>query len=328
MKTRRFGKTDWQVSEIGFGAWAIGGAWGDVSEKDAEAALNAALDSGVNLVDTADVYGDGRSETIISNVLKSRKQDNIKVLTKLGRGLSPHIASGFNKANLEGFINRSLKKLDVDKIDLIQLHCPPTEVYYMPEVFDFMDDFVKAGKICHYGVSVEKVEEALKAIEYPSVVSVQLIFNILRQRPAELLFELAKKKDIALLARVPLASGLLSGKFDRNSTFADDDHRKFNRYGEAFDVGETFAGIPFEVGLEVIEELRKIIPDQIPMSQYALKWILMHDAVSCVIPGAKNEEQATGNSLAQDLPALDGAQMQAIKKLYESKVKPLVHYKW
>lgn len=328
MKTRRFGKTDWQVSEIGFGAWAIGGAWGTVSIEDAEKALNTALDSGVNLIDTADVYGDGRSETIIANVLKSRKQDNIKVLTKLGRGLSPHVASRYNKENLESFIDQSLKNLSVDTIDLIQLHCPPTEVYYMPEVFDVMDGFIKAGKIRHYGVSVEKVEEAIKALEYPSVVSIQLIFNIFRQRPSDLLFELAKKKDVALLARVPLASGLLSGKFDKNSAFAEDDHRQFNRHGEAFDVGETFAGVPFEVGLEVIEDLRRIIPEQITMSQFALKWILMHDAISCVIPGARNKEQVTSNVSAQNLDDLTKEQMLEVGKLYDLKVKQLVHQKW
>ncbi len=260
MKHHAFGRMPFTVTNVGFGAWQIGGSWGDISEADGRAALNAALDAGMTFIDTADVYGDGRSEKIIADVLKTRGGERPMVATKAGRRLNPHVAEGYSKANLEGFIDRSLKNLAVDSLDLVQLHCPPREVFYQPEVFDGLDALQRAGKIKGYGVSVEKVEDGLKAIEYPGVVSIQIIYNIFRQRPDHLFFAEARRRNVAIIARVPLASGLLSGKITRETHFASDDHRNFNRHGEAFDVGETFAGVPFEVGLQAVEEVRKLVP--------------------------------------------------------------------
>ena len=291
MRHRKFGRTGFTTTDICFGAWQIGGAWGDVSEADGRAALNAALDAGMTFIDTADVYGDGRSEKIIADVLKERGGERPMVATKAGRRLAPHVADGYTKANLEAFIDRSLKNLAVDNLDLVQLHCPPTEVLYRQEVFEGLEELQKAGKIKGYGVSVEKAEEALKAIEFPGVVSIQIIYNIFRQRPADLFFKEAKRKNVAVIARVPLASGLLSGKITRETAFASDDHRNFNRNGEAFDVGETFAGVPFEVGLQAVEEVRKLVPAGASMAAFALKWILTNEAVTVVIPGARNAEQ-------------------------------------
>lgn len=327
MNYRVFGRTGWRVSEIGFGAWAIGGAWGDVPEDDAVAALNTAIDNGVNFIDTADVYGDGRSERLIARVLKDRSEE-IRVATKAGRRLSPHAADGYNRENLTSFIERSLKNLEVETLDLVQLHCPPTEVFYRPEVFGILDDLVAAGKIRYYGVSVEKVEEAIKAIDYPNVASVQIIFNMFRQRPAELFFKLAKEADVAILARVPLASGLLTGKMSRDSTFASDDHRNFNREGEAFDRGETFAGVDFETGLEAVDELKKLKPAGATMAQFALRWILEFDAVSLAIPGAKNPEQAKANATASDMASLDWDTLEKVRRVYEESIKPQVHHRW
>lgn len=328
MKTRVLGKTGATISEIGFGAWQIGGSWGDVSEADGKRALNAALDAGVTFVDTADVYGDGRSEKIIANALKSRGGARPMVATKAGRRLSPHVADGYTKANLESFIDRSLKNLEVDCLDLVQLHCPPTEVLYRPEVFGALDDLRHAGKIKNYGVSVEKVEEALKAIEYPDVVSIQIIYNIFRQRPADLFFKEAKRKNVAVIVRVPLASGLLSGKISRETAFAKDDHRNFNRHGEAFDVGETFAGVPFEVGLEAVEGVRKLVPAGASMAAFALKWILMNEAVTVVIPGARNAAQAKANAAAAELAAISDDVMTAAREIYARLVAPHVHQRW
>ncbi|WP_105371977.1 aldo/keto reductase [Neorhizobium huautlense] len=328
MRNHSFGRTAFNVSEIGFGAWQIGGSWGDVSEADGRAALEAALDAGVTFIDTADVYGDGRSEKIIANVLKSRGGARPMVATKAGRRLSPHVADGYTKANLESFIDRSLKNLEVDCLDLVQLHCPPTEVLYRPEVFGALDDLRHAGKIKNYGVSVEKVEEALKAIEYPDVVSIQIIYNIFRQRPADLFFKEAKRKNVAVIVRVPLASGLLSGKISRETAFAKDDHRNFNRHGEAFDVGETFAGVPFEVGLEAVEGVRKLVPAGASMAAFALKWILMNEAVTVVIPGARNAAQAKANAAAAELAAISDDVMTAAREIYARLVAPHVHQRW
>ena len=326
--TRPFGRTGWNVSDIGFGAWAIGGAWGDVAESDARDALFAALEAGTTFIDTADVYGDGRSERIIREVLKEWRGTRPIVATKAGRRLSPHVADGYNRANLEAFIDRSRKELGVDTLDLVQLHCPPTEVYYRPEVFDALDQLVAAGKLRYYGVSVEKVEEALKAIEYPNVVSVQIIYNIIRQRPAELFFREARARKVAIIARVPLASGLLTGKMNRNSTFAADDHRNFNRHGEAFDVGETFAGVPYEVALDAVEALRPLVPGGTTMAAFALRWILMSDAVSVVIPGAKSRTQALSNAAASELPPLSAETMSAVRKIYQERIAQYVHQRW
>jgi aryl-alcohol dehydrogenase-like predicted oxidoreductase len=326
MKKRSFGSTGWQVGEIGFGAWAIGGSWGNVSDRDAEAALHAALDAGVNFLDTADVYGGGRSERLIAQVLKQRGSTDAIVATKAGRQLNPHVAEAYTAEALTSFVEASLQRLQAETLDLVQLHCPPPEVYYRPEVFGALDRLVEAGKLKHYGVSVEKVEEAIKALEYP-VASVQMIYNIFRQRPAELFFRLAKERQVAVIARVPLASGLLTGKMRADSQFAADDHRAFNRNGEAFDVGETFSGVPFEVGLQAVEELRVAIGD-VPMAQFALRWILMSEAVTVVIPGARNPDQAVSNARAADLPALTAEQMDAAKSTYDRLIRPFVHQRW
>jgi len=327
MNYRTLGRTGWKVSEISFGAWAIGGSWGDVSDADSLAALHAALDGGVNFFDTADVYGDGRSERLMAKLKKERKE-KIYVATKAGRRLNPHTAAGYNRKNLTAFIERSLKNLDTDAIDLLQLHCPPTEVYYTPEVFGILDDLVKAGKLRHYGVSVEKIEEALKAIEFPNVQTVQIIFNIFRQRPAELFFHEAQKKKVGILARVPLASGLLSGKITRASKFAKDDHRAFNRHGEAFDRGETFSGVDFETGLRAVAELKSLAPKNVSLAQLALRWILEFPAVTCAIPGAKRPAQVMENIAASDLKPLSPAAMKRIKAIYDLRIKPLVHHYW
>ena len=327
MKYREFGKTGWKVSEVSFGAWAIGGSWGDVRDKESIQALHTALDQGINLFDTADVYGDGRSEQLLAKLKKERSED-FHIITKAGRRLDPHTAPGYNKENLTAFVERSLKNLQTETLDLVQLHCPPTEVYYMPETFDVMDDLVKQGKLQHYGVSVEKVEEAIKAIEYPNVKSVQIIFNMFRQRPADLFFQMAKERQIAILARVPLSSGMLTGKMSLETKFEDSDHRLFNRHGEAFDRGETFSGVDYKTGLEAVEELKKMLPENATMAQFALRWILMFDAVSCVIPGAKRPSQVMDNTAASDLPAISDETMQAIKTLYDQKIKPLVHQYW
>jgi aryl-alcohol dehydrogenase-like predicted oxidoreductase len=327
MNYRPLGRTSWKVSEISFGAWAIGGSWGDVSDQDSLAALHAALDGGVNFFDTADVYGDGRSERLMAKLKKERKE-KFYIATKAGRRLLKQTPEGYSRGNLTAWIERSLRNLNTDAIDLLQLHCPPTEVYYMPEVFGILDDLVKAGKLRHYGVSVEKVEQALKAIEFPNVQTVQIIFNIFRQRPSELLFHEAQKKKVGILARVPLASGMLSGKITRESKFAKDDHRQFNRHGEAFDRGETFSGVDFETGLRAVAELKSLAPKNATMAQLALRWILEFPAVTCAIPGAKRPAQVAENIAAADLKPLSPAAMKRIKAIYDLRVKPLVHQHW
>ena len=328
MHKRRFGRTGREVSEIGFGAWAIGGSWGDVSEAGAKAALHAALDAGVDFIDTADVYGDGRSERIIRDVLAERGGERPMVATKAGRRLSPHVAEGYTRANLEGFIDRSLANLGVDSLDLVQFHCPPTEVYDRPEVFGALDRLVEAGKLRHYGVSVETIAEASKAIVHPNVASVQIIYNLFRQRPAERFFGEARARDVAVIVRVPLASGMLTGKMSAESTFAADDHRSFNRHGEAFDVGETFSGVPYDVALEAVEALRDLVPGGATMAQFALRWILMEAAVSTVIPGAKDRSQAEANAAAGDLPPLTPHALARAREIYRERIAPHVHRRW
>ncbi|MEN3186332.1 MAG: aldo/keto reductase [Atribacterota bacterium] len=327
MNERIFGRCGVAVSEVGFGAWAIGSGWGKVEEEDAIAALHKAVDCGMNFIDTADVYGDGRSEQLIARVLKERKE-RVFVATKAGRRLSPHTADGYNEENLTRFVERSLKNLQVDTIDLLQLHCPPTEVYYRPEVFEVLDKLVAGGKIRYYGVSVEKVEEGLKAIEYPGVRSVQIIFNVFRQRPAELFFSRCREKRVAIIARVPLASGLLTGKMTKDTAFPPDDHRNFNRYGQAFDRGETFAGVDFEKGLQVVEKLRALVPPGYTMAQFALKWILMFPEVTTVIPGAKNPRQAEENARASSLPPLSEEVMAEVERIYCTSIREDVHHRW
>lgn len=327
MQYRELGKTGWKVSEISFGAWAIGGTWGQVQDSESLAALHRAVDLGVNFFDTADVYGNGRSERLIGQLRKQRRE-TIYIATKAGRRLNPHVAEGYNRENLTAFVDRSLKLLDADAIDLLQLHCPPTPVFYMPEVFGILDDLVAAGKLRHYGVSVEKVEEALKAIEYPNVKTVQIIFNMFRYRPSELFFGQAKKRNVGILARVPLASGMLTGKMKPDSRFAPDDHRAFNRDGEAFDRGETFSGVDYTVALQAVEELKAICPEGMSMVQFALRWILMFDAVTCAIPGAKRPSQAEENIAAADMPPLSDTVMAEVRRIYDQYIRELVHHYW
>ena len=327
MQYRELGRTGWKVSTISFGAWAIGGTWGDVKDDESLAALNRALDLGVNFFDTADGYGDGHSEQLLGKLRKDRNEP-FYIATKIGRRLNPHVASGYNKENLTAFVERSLKNLQMDALDLVQLHCPPTQVYYMPEVFDVLDGLVKAGKLRYYGVSVEKVEEALKAIEYPNVQTVQIIFNIFRQRPLDLFFGEAIRHKVGIIARVPLSSGMLTGKMRRESSFQEDDHRRFNRHGESFDRGETFSGFDYETGLQAVEELRPLVPAGMTMTQMALRWILMSPAVTCAIPGAKRPSQAEENIQAADQPPLSEETMAKVREVYDRLVRPHVHHYW
>ncbi len=327
MNYRDLGGTGFKVSEVSLGAWQIGSAWGNITSDDAIRVVHRALDNGINFIDTADVYGDGRSERFIAQVLKERKEE-VRVATKAGRRLSPHVAAGYNRENLTAFIERSLQNLERETLDLVQLHCPPTEVYYQPEVFAILDDLKRAGKILHYGVSVEKVEEAIKALEFPGVETIQIIFNPFRQRPRDLFFPLTQLRKVGILARLPLSSGLLSGKITRETKFPADDHRNFNRHGEQFDRGETFSGIDLDVALAAVEEIRKLLPPDVSMANFALRWILDHPAVSCVIPGARNEGQVAENAKASSLPPLTAEQFDSVQRVYEATIKGLVHQRW
>lgn len=327
MEYRSLGRTGWKVSALSFGAWAIGGSWGVVQDDESLDALRKAIDLGVNFIDTADVYGDGRSERLVAQIKRERKEDII-VATKAGRRLDPHVAEGYNRANLTAFVERSLRNLQVEALDLLQLHCPPTVVYDRPEVFGILDDLTRAGKIRYYGVSVELVSEALRAVQYPNVQAVQIIFNIFRQKPAEEFFSEAQRRQVGILARVPLASGLLTGKMRRDTHFEPEDHRAFNRHGESFDRGETFSGVDYETGLDAVEELRGLVPAGWSMAQFALRWILMFEAVTCAIPGAKRPAQAQDNFSAADLPALDAETMRRVKAIYDERIRPLVQAYW
>lgn len=328
MQTIPFGRTGRTTTRLGFGAWAIGGTWGEVSLADARAALHAALDAGMTFIDTADVYGDGRSERIIREVLAERPGERPFVATKAGRRLSPHLAEAYTGAALEGFIDRSLANLGVERLDLVQLHCPPTPVFANPEVFAALDAIRAKGKIAAYGVSVETVAEALLALRQPGVVSVQIIYNLFRMKPAAAFFPQAKAANVAVIARVPLASGLLTGKMTADSRFAPDDHRSFNRDGAAFDKGETFSGVPFDVALEAVEALRALVPQGASMAAFALRWILMEAAVTVVIPGAKSAAQARANAAAADLAPLPEAVMQAAREIYRQRIAPQVQHLW
>jgi aryl-alcohol dehydrogenase-like predicted oxidoreductase len=327
MNYRQLGRTPWKVSDVSFGAWAIGGAWGAVSDEDSLAALHKAMDCGVNFIDTADVYGNGRSERLVAQLKKTRKEEII-VATKAGRRLPKQTVEGYSRENLAGWIHDSLKNLSTETIDLLQLHCPPRALYDHAETFGVLDDFVKAGKLRYYGVSVETIDEALKAIEYPNVQSVQIIFNCFRSRPAEEFFPRAQQKRVGILARVPLASGMLTGKLKLDSTFPRDDHRNFNRHGEAFDMGETFSGVDYTTGLAAVEAMRRLLPDSVTMSQFALRWILMFAAVTCAIPGGKRASQVEENCRASDLPPLNAEAMTAVKAIYDRNIRPLVHGRW
>ncbi len=327
MEYRALGRTGWKVSAISFGAWAIGEAWGKVDDRESLKALHRALDLGVNFFDTADVYGNGRSERLLARLRKERNE-KFYIATKAGRKLNPHASEGYNRKNLTGFVEESMKNLETDSLDLLQLHCPPSEVFDRPEVFGILDDLVRAGKLRFYGVSVEKVDEALKAIHYPGVQTIQIIFNIFRQKPSEKFFLEAKKHGVGILARVPLASGLLTGKFNSQSTFAPDDHRAYNRQGESFDRGETFSGLDYETGLQAVEELCAFVPAGLSLTQMALRWILMHSEVTCAIPGAKRPRQVEENVGAAQLPPLSDECMQHIRDIYDRFARPLVHQYW
>lgn len=328
MQYRPLGRTGWNVSAVSFGAWAMGGdAWGPADDRESLATLHRALDAGVNFFDTADIYGGGRSEQLIGR-LRRERNDAFFIATKAGRKLQPHTVASYSRDNLAAFVEQSLRNLGVEALDLLQLHCPPIDVYYLPEVFDALDELKRAGKLRHYGVSVERVEEALKALEYPGLQSIQIIFNIFRQRPCELLFREAARRGVGILARLPLSSGMLSGKYTRDTHFDAKDHRAFNRHGEAFDRGETFSGVDYETGLAAVEELRALVPSGMTLTQLALRWILMFPEVTCSIPGARRAEQVQENAGAADLPALSSGVMSAIDSLYERSIRPLVHQYW
>jgi aryl-alcohol dehydrogenase-like predicted oxidoreductase len=327
MNKRLLGRTGFAVSEVSFGAWAIGGTWGEVSDDESLSALHAAVDAGVNFIDTADVYGDGRSERLVARLRKERRE-TLYVATKAGRRLQPHTADGYDLGHLTTFVERSLRNLEVPAIDLLQLHCPPPEVYERPEVFGALDDLVRAGKVRFYGVSVETIDEARAALRHENVQSVQIIFNMFRPRPAEVFFAEAARTRVGIIARVPLASGLLTGKLTRQTRFADDDHRSFNRHGQAFDVGETFSGVPLEEGLRAVDELRGLVGGGATMAQVALRWILAFPEVTCAIPGAKTPAQARDNAAAASLPPLDAAAMSRVRDVYDRFVRAHVHARW
>ncbi|MEO6223710.1 MAG: aldo/keto reductase [Vicinamibacterales bacterium] len=328
MPTRRLGRTDMTLSAIGLGAWAIGGSWGPVDDEQSMKTLHAAVDAGVNFIDTADVYGMGRSEKLVARLLRERPRDRIWVATKAGRKLPEQTLAGYSMTNLVAWVDQSLANLDVEAIDLLQLHCPHYSVYDSAEVFGILDDLVAMGKIRHYGVSVETVDEARRAMVHPNVQSIQIIFNQFRIKPASALFELAQRNQVGILARVPLASGLLTGKLSASSAFSADDHRQFNRHGEQFDKGETFSGVPFDVGLAAVEALRPLVPAGTTLSQFALRWILMWDAVTSAIPGARTPEQARANAMAVHVPALDTLHMAAIRDVYDEYIREHVHEHW
>jgi len=327
MNLRKFGSLDWNVSEIGLGCWAMGADWGDLTDENAKKILKTSFENGINFFDTADVYGDGRSEKFVGEFINSISE-KIFVATKAGRRINPHEAKGYYDSDLmESFVDRSLKNLGVETIDLLQMHCPPTEVFSNDLTYQMLDYLVSKGKIQHYGFSVETVDEAMKCIQKPHTKSVQIIFNMFRLKPAEEFFKLAKEKNIAIIARVPLASGLLTGKMHSNSTFPDNDHRNYNINGNAFDIGETFSGVDFNKALNVVEEVKSIMPEEFSLSQLALKWILMHDEVSVVIPGAKNSDQVLNNISASSLPNIDYL-MQNIEDIYNKHLKKDIHPRW
>ncbi len=335
MKYRVLGRTGLSVSDISFGAWAIGGSWGAVDDEQSMRALHAAIDAGVNFIDTADVYGDGHSERLVARLRRERPGETIHVATKAGRRLPSQTVEGYSRANLTAWVDRSLANLETDAIDLLQLHCPPSAVLGSREVYGLLDDLVAAGKVRRYGVSVERVDDALAAIQHPGVATVQIIFNMFRLKPAERLFPAAQAAGVGILARVPLASGLLTGKLTAASTFAADDHRRFNRNGEAFDKGETFSGVPYDVGLAAVDELKALLAGfeapayrEATLAQFALRWTLMSDAVTCAIPGARTPEQARANAAASDLPPLDERTMRAIQQVYDRQIRGHVQRQW
>jgi aryl-alcohol dehydrogenase-like predicted oxidoreductase len=328
MEQRRLGATDMTVSVMGFGAWAIGGSWGDVDDEASMRALHSGIDAGMNFIDTADVYGDGRSERLVARLKRERPGDTIWVATKAGRRLPQQTCEGYSRENLVAWIDRSLANLEMDALDLLQLHCPPAQLYRQPDVFGILEDLVTAGKLRYYGVSVETVDEALAAMRHPGVQSIQIIFNMFRLKPAEIVLAEAAKRRIGIMARVPLASGLLTGKLRPDTVFAADDHRSFNREGQAFDKGETLSGVPYEAGLAAVEELRPLVPPGASLTQLALRWILMFDGITCAIPGARTAAQARENAEAAALPPLDAGTMAAVRRIYDEHIRQHVHTKW
>lgn len=328
MNTRILGKTGFAISEIGLGTWQVGGRWGSAfHEGNAETILNAAIDAGINFIDTADVYGDGLSEKMVGRVVRSR-QERVYVATKCGRRLSPHNNRSYTPDALRKFVEDSLANTGLEALDLIQLHCPPPEVYDRPEIFGLFDTLKNEGKILHMGVSVEKVEEALKATRYPNVTTVQIIFNMFRHKPAELFFPEADRQKIGIIVRVPLASGLLTGLYSKNTIFQRSDHRHFNRHGAVFDKGETFSGVDYETGLAAVEEIRELFPGRENLAPLALRWVLMFSEVSCVIPGASRLAQLHSNLQALEEPAFTHEEMEGVRRIYEARIKPLVHHLW
>ncbi|MEM0991437.1 MAG: aldo/keto reductase [Bacteroidota bacterium] len=328
MNYRKLGKTDLEVSEISLGTWQVGGKWGAAfDEAKADRILNTAIDRGINFIDTADVYSDGWSEKAVGRAVRS-SSERIYVASKCGRQINPHVSEGYTPRVLQHYVEASLKRMGLETLDVIQLHCPPTEVYYRDEIFERFDRLQTAGKIQHLGVSVEKVEEALRAIEYPNVKTVQIIFNLFRQKPAEAFFEAAKAKNIGVIVRVPLASGLLTGLYDVQTSFTKGDHRNFNRNGDAFDKGETFSGVDYELGLQAVSELKTLFPDLQNLAPIALQWILQHEAVSCIIPGASRPEQIHSNLSLYDLPELSAEKIAQMNAIYERLIKAEVHHLW
>jgi aryl-alcohol dehydrogenase-like predicted oxidoreductase len=328
MNYRILGKTGWNVSDISLGTWQVGGKWGQPFDmQNAERVVNTAIDKGINFIDTADVYSDGLSETAVAKVVKQRVE-NVYIATKCGRNIKPHVNAGYTPDVLRGYVEASLRRMKMEALDLIQLHCPPVEVYYRPEIFELFDRLKEEGKIRALGVSVEKIEEAIKAIEFPNVATVQIIFNMFRHRPANLFFKLAKEREVGIIVRVPMASGLLSGKYSRETTFGEKDHRTYNREGASFDKGETFSGVDYDLGLEAVEKLKALFDDDAPLAAWAIRWVLMFPEVSTVIPGASREGQVQENIKASGLPALNEGQMQGVREIYEEMIKPKVHHLW
>ena len=328
MNYRKLGKTNLNISEISLGTWQVGGKWGSgFNDTTAEKIINTAIDNGVNFIDTADVYENGLSEAAVGRVLRSRSEE-VYIATKCGRQINPHVDAGYTVKALRNYVEDSLKNTGLDRLDLIQLHCPPTDTFYRPEIFRLFEDLKQEGKIANLGVSVEKVEEGLKAMQYDNVTAVQIIFNVFRQRPNELFFREAERNDIGVIVRVPLASGLLTGKFDHTTSFDKEDHRNFNRDGEAFDKGETFAGVDFANGLEAVNELKKLFPSTENLAPIALQWILSHKTVSTIIPGASKEEHLLSNLSALEKPALSKDTINKMNAIYTTYLKAQVHQKW
>ncbi|PSR12131.1 MAG: aldo/keto reductase [Bacteroidetes bacterium] len=328
MQYRTLGKTNFNVSAISLGTWQVGGKWGsDFDDQNADKILNLAIDHGVNFIDTADVYSGGLSEAAVGRVVRSRSE-RVYVATKCGRQLNPHNSAGYQPQVLRQYVEDSLRRMKLDTLDLIQLHCPPDEVYYRPEIFELFDRLREEGKIQHLGVSVEKVEQGLKAIEFPNVTTIQLIFNIFRQRPQELFFREAQRKNVGIIVRVPLASGLLTGKYHTQTSFGEGDHRHFNRNGEAFDKGETFSGIDYELGLRAVEQIKHLFPPQTNLAQVALQWILTFSEVSCIIPGASNPDQLLTNLAADSTNLLTPELVAQLNAVYTEMIKLAVHQLW